>query len=153
MSDPMNTSPPIAPPPAAPAAPSPMNNMLARFSQAELMIAGGALLLVLVELIFGIVTRDYSIGPLPWAIATVTLLAVLGPRLARISLPMSSETIIVMAGITIAFVGVRDLAYDLRSISGPSGASATFMLAMVGYYLGVVLMAVGAWMLWRGRRA
>lgn len=150
MTDPMNTSPSTPPPPAAPAAPSPMNNMLARFSQAELMIAGGALLLVLVELIFGIITRDYSLGQLPWAIATVTLLAVLGPRLARISLPMSSETIAVMAGITIAFVGVRDLAYDLRSLSG---ASATFMLAMVGYYLGVVLMAVGAWMLWRGRRA
>ena len=150
MSDPLSTSPSTPPPPPAAAAPSAMNSMLGRFSQAELMIAGGALLLVIVELIFGIATRDYSIGPLQWAIETVTLLALLGPRLARISLPISSETIAVMAGITIAFVGVRDLVYELRDLAG---ASAMFYVAMVGYYVGVALMAVGAWMLWRGRRA
>jgi hypothetical protein len=44
--------------------------------------------------------------------------------------------------------GVRDLLYDLRFIPGRS-LEVTYYLGMVGLYVGVVLMGLGAWMLWR----
>ena len=127
-----------------------MNNMLARFSQAELLVGGGALLIILADLIFGLVTRDFTVGQLPWAIATVVVFAIVALRMMGRTLPMDHQTILVMAGVAMAFVGVRDLLYDLRSIAGET---ATYLLGALVYYAGAALMAAGAFMSWWRRTA
>lgn len=148
---------PNAPPPPAPASPppapaaQPANSLLSKLSQGELLVGAGALILVVGDLIFGLVTRDYSLGQLPWAVALVALVAIL-LHLRGMNLPVSYEGILVLAGLTIALIGVRDLLYDLRYLSG-NQVDVTYYLGMLAYYLGVVLMAVGAWMVWRRRPA
>jgi hypothetical protein len=122
--------------------------MLSRLSQGELLVGAGALLILIGELVFGVVTRDYSIGQLPWALAAVALIVV-AVRASGRTFP-ASDTILVVAGLGMAVIGVRDLLYDVRSLSGES---TTWYLGFVVYYLGVVLMAVGAWMVWRRRPA
>ena len=149
-----NAPPPPAPasppPPGAPAA-QPANSMFSKLSQGELLVLAGSVVLVVGDLIFGLVTRDYSLGQLPWAIALVALVAIL-LHLRGMNLPVSYEGILVLAGLTIALIGVRDLLYDVRYLSG-NKVDATYYLGMLAYYLGVVLMAVGAWMVWRRRPA
>lgn len=122
--------------------------MLSRLSQGELLVGAGALLLVACDLIFGLITRDFSLGQLPWALAAIALLVVALRALGR-TFP-AHETILILTGLAIAVIGVRDLIYDLRSISGES---TTWYLGFVVYYLGVALMAAGAWILWRRRPA
>ena len=141
---------PAAPPPPAPAA-QPANSMLSKLSQAELLVGAGALLIVLGELIFGLVTRDYSLGQLPWAVAAIALIAII-LRLVGRTLPGSHEGILVLAGLVMAVIGVRDLLYDLRYLSGNS-VDATYYLGMLAYYAGVALMAAGAFLLWRKQPA
>jgi hypothetical protein len=122
--------------------------MMSRLSQGEMLVGGGALLIVVAELVFGVVTRDYSLGQLPWALAAIALIVVALRATGR-TFP-AHETILIVAGLTMAVIGVRDLLYDVRSLSGES---TTWYLGFVAYYLGVVLMAVGAWMVWRRRPA
>ena len=137
------------PPPGAPTAAPPSNSMLSRLSQGELLVGAGALLLVVCDLVFGLVTNDFSLGQLPWAIALVTLVAIVLRLMGR-TLPGSHEGILVFAGLAMAVIGVRDLLYDLRDLSGHD---ATFYLGLLAYYGGVVLMAAGAFLLWRKKPA
>jgi hypothetical protein len=122
--------------------------MLSRLSQGELLVGGGALLIVVGELVFGVVTRDYSLGQLPWALAAIALI-VIAVRASGRTFP-AYDTILVVAGLAMAVIGVRDLLYDVRSLTGES---TTWYLGFVAYYVGVALMAVGAWMVWRRRPA
>jgi len=122
--------------------------MMSRLSQGEMLVGAGALLIVGGELIFGLVTQDFSLGQLPWAIAAIALILVALRATGRSF--ASYETILVLAGLAIAVVGVRDLLYDLRSLSGEA---TTWYLGFVVYYLGVALMAAGAFMTWRKRPA
>jgi hypothetical protein len=122
--------------------------MMSRLSQGELLVGGGALLIVLGELVFGVVTRDYSLGQLPWALAAVALIVVALRATGR-SFP-AADTILIVAGLAMALIGVRDLLYDVRDLSGES---TTWYLGFVAYYVGVALMAAGAWMVWRKRPA
>jgi len=121
---------------------------MSRLSQGEMLVGAGALLIVGGELIFGLVTQDFSLGQLPWAIAAIALILVALRATGRSF--ASYETILVLAGLAIAVVGVRDLLYDLRSLSGEA---TTWYLGFVVYYLGVALMAAGAFMTWRKRPA
>jgi hypothetical protein len=122
--------------------------MLSRLSQGELLVGAGALVLVLGELLFGVVTRDYSLGQLPWAIAAIALIIV-ALRAAGRSFP-AHDTILILAGFAMAVVGVRDLLYDVRTLAGES---TTWYLGFLAYYVGVALMAAGAWMIWRKKPA
>jgi hypothetical protein len=122
--------------------------MLSRLSQGELLLGAGALLIVAGELIFGVVTQDFSLGQLPWAIAAIALIIV-ALRVTGRSFP-AYETILVLAGLSMAVIGVRDLLYDLRNLSGES---TTWYLGFVAYYVGIALMAAGAFISWRKRPA
>ena len=122
--------------------------MLSRLSQGELLVGAGALLIVLGELVFGLVTQDFSLGQLPWAIAAIVLIVVALRATGR-SFP-ASDTILVLAGLAMAVIGIRDLLYDLRNLGGES---ATWYAGFVVYYLGIALMAAGAFMVWRKRPA
>jgi hypothetical protein len=124
-----------------------MSNMFASFSQAELLIAGGGALIVLTDIVFALL-GPYSFSNVIWTAGAVALVAVLLVRFGRMTLPFRYEAVLVMAGLVAVLGGVRDLLYDLRFIPGRS-LEVTYYLGMVGLYVGVVLMGLGAWMLWR----
>lgn len=125
-----------------------MNNMFASWSQAELLIAAGGALIVLTDIVFGMF-GPYSFSNIIWIAAAVALLSVVLVRFARMTLPFRYEAVLIMAGIVAVLGGVRDLAYDLQYVTGARNLEATYFLGMLGLYAGVVLMGIGAWILWR----
>jgi hypothetical protein len=127
-----------------------MSGMMAKLSRAELMVGGGALLVALADILFGIVAQDYFVGSVAWTLATVTLVAIVGARFMNMALPLALETILVLGGLAAGLNGVRDLLLDLRALNN---YGTTDYLGMVFYYVGVALMFLGAWMLSRRRPA
>ena len=69
---PPSTPAPAAPPPPPSPAPasSPMSNMFATFTQAELFVAGGAALIVLTDIVFAMF-GPYSFSNVIWTTAAV----------------------------------------------------------------------------------
>jgi hypothetical protein len=122
-----------------------MSAALARVSRGQLLIGAGALLIILGELVFGVLADEYFIGQFPWAIAALAVILV-GMGMTGRVLPNWAEMVLVLVGLTMAVLGVRDLLFDLRSLSN---YGAVDYLAMVAYYGGIALMAAGAWMIWR----
>ena len=158
MSDPVNTTPPpAAPPPAAPPPParSPMSSMMASMSQSELLVVAGAALLVLGDLVFGVLLRDFYAGDLIWIGAALALLAFWLHRRGSWGLPMRFDTTLMVLGAIVGLIGARDLIIELYFVlrNLDDLPSATYLLGLVAWAIGIVAMAVGAWQLYRGRGA
>jgi hypothetical protein len=152
MTDPMNvpTSPPPAAPPPAPAA-SPMSGMLSSMSRAELFIAAGAALILVTDLIFT-VFGAYGSTNIVWAAAAVALVLILThSRVSSMSLSDSTyRALLLVTGFVALLAGIRDLLYDIQYFPGRP-VDITYMLGALGLYVGVALMAFGAWQLWSRR--
>jgi hypothetical protein len=165
MSDPQNSPgmapPPPAAPPPPPAAPPPapaasarpaMPSIFASMSQGELFIAGGAALVLLTDLIF-VIFGPYTFSNVIWAAAAVALVVVLGRGQMAASMGGSETrypTLLSLLALTAFVVVIRELVEDLIVLSRAlGGLSVSFLLGMVGLYVGVALMAFGAWQLWK----
>jgi hypothetical protein len=145
---------PAAGTPAPAAASSPMSGAFASMSQAELMIGGGALLIVLIDLIFAVFLGSYSFSQVLWAGAVVALLAVAMTHFMRMTLPFAYTSLLMLAGAVVAITSVRELLRDLIFLTGRSGpVRAEFLLGALGLYVGVALMVFGVWTMWRSRAA
>ncbi len=151
MTDPMN-----APTTALAAAPAPassaMSGMLSSMSRAELFMAGGAALILLTDLVF-VIFGDYSFSNIVWGSAALALILILTN--GRMGMDWSRSTyqkLLFLVGALAVFAAIRDLLYDVLFIPGRS-LSVTYYLGAVGFYIGVALMAFGAWQLWKGRGA
>ena len=128
-----------------------MPSFLSKLSRAELFMAGGALLIMLTQLIF-VMFGPYGFADIAWAAAVVALvLILLNGRSAAMN--FSGETyrsLLLLLGAFVAIVGVRELIDDVRFISA-SRIDPTYYLGFLGFYAGVVLMVFGAWQLWSRR--
>lgn len=117
-------------------------------SQAELFMAGGAALVVLTDLIFVILG--------PYAFSNVILasaMAVLVLVLVRRRLSIGSFDWLLIGIVTIgSLMAVRELFSDLVFLVRLSSPDIGILLGMVGLYVGVGLMAFGAWQLYQRRR-
>jgi hypothetical protein len=149
---------PPPPPPggstsSAPPQPSALNSMVASMSQWELFVIIGALVLVLGDLVFGIVLRDFYAGDLTWLAAAVALVAFFANRRTAGSVPMYGN-LMLLAAAAIALVGARDLVievlYVLRTLNN---VDATYLIGFVIWAIGLALVAWGGWLLWRSRSA
>ncbi len=131
-----------------------MPGMLASMSRSELFIAGGAALVILTDLVF-VIFGPYSFSNVIWATAAVALAVVLGRGQMAASMGWGGSrygTLLSLLALTAFLVAIRELIRDLIFLSGNlSGVSVSFMLGMVGLYVGVGLMAFGAWQMWKGR--
>ena len=127
-----------------------MPAFMARMSRAELFIGGGALLVVLTDLVF-VIFGPYTFSNVIWAAAAVSLVLVLTHgRVAMMGWASSNyHTLLSLGALTAVLVAVRELIRDVRVLS--SGPSVMFLLGMVGLYVGVALMAFGAFQLWSRR--
>lgn len=158
MTDPMNaptTSPPPAPPPASvtPTAASPMSGMLTSMTQTELMIAGGAALIVITGLVF-MVFNGYYVSDVIWGGAAIALVAVLWHRRMPAGMAANYEWLLIGMSAFIGLLAVRTLLGDLVYIATPpAGLTVPRLIGMVGFYVGATLMAFGAWQLWSRRTA
>jgi hypothetical protein len=150
MTDPQAAAPPVTPTPT-PAANTAMSGMLASMTQAELLIAAGSLIILAVDLVFGVL-GDYGFSNIIWAAAAASLILILANGRARrmsFSRPTYEGMLLVLAALALA-MGVRELIADVVFIPGRN-LSATFWLGFVGLYAGIAIMAFGAWRLWSAR--
>jgi hypothetical protein len=169
MTDPSNQSVPPAPPgpesthaatpppspaastvPATPAAPSAMSTFVSSMTQAELMVGGGALIILLADLIFGIF-GDYSFSSVIWGAAAVAVLVIALRRLLNRGFGTAYETILLVATALVVLATIRNLILDVLFVPGRN-LDITYFLGALALYVGVALMAIGAWRMLRTTR-
>jgi len=118
------------------------------------MILGGGLLIVVVDLTFNIVLDWYFIDAATWTLAAAALLTVVLFRFMNMALPVDYTKLLVLAGVFLGAIGVRDLVWDVIVLARrSSAASVEYLLPALGLYVGIALVFLGAWRLWRGRTA
>jgi hypothetical protein len=150
---PTSAAPPPSPPvaPAPPAGPSAMDTMLAGFSRGEQLILLGALVVVLVDIVFDLLLDRYPFSDIIVAGSVAALLAVfLGSRMAPGS--RTARMIAVGAIGVVVYLTARNLWFDLRALS-VRVTDGMFLVGALALYLGVGLMIWGALQVWRSRTA
>jgi hypothetical protein len=134
--------------PAPPAAPNAMDSMVAAYGQNALIVALGALIVLATDLVF-VVFGDYSFSSVTWAASAVALVAVLLRRYLPAVLAENYAAVVFVAAGVAVLMSIRDFVVDIVFIPGRS-LDVTFFLGMVGLYVGVIVMAFGAWRMMRG---
>ena len=158
MSDPQQPAPEpqMSPPPQptpAPSQPSAMSSMVSSMSQWELFLVGGALIIVLGDLIFGLLVREYYAPDVIWGAAAVALVAFAANRRASSSVPMYLN-VMLLAGAIVALLGAREFVYDLLTVlRNLNVVGPAYLLGFVVWVIGVALMAWGTWLAWKSRAA
>ena len=126
-----------------------MSSLLARLSFGERMLAVGALLLVLGDIVFD-VFLDYSFSDTAWLAGVIALVLVLvhARPTNGLSVPDGAYRLaLVILGVVAFLSGVRWLLFDLQVFSG--GMSVSYLLGALCFYAGVILMGIGAFQVWR----
>lgn len=151
-----NTAPPPEQPAAsAPSAPrsSPLDGLVASMGLSQLLIVGGAAVLVVIDLVLGLVLREFFIGDAMWLGAAGILLAFAVGRRAPGLLPMAYERVLLVGGLIVAIVGARGILFDVVSlVRSPSAWGAMEIIGLLGYIVAVLAVAWGVWQLARGNR-
>ena len=150
-------NPPAAPAgPSQPSQPSPtsqasaqMSSLISRLSFGERMLAVGALLLVLGDVVFDIFL-DYSFSDTAWLAGVVALVLILvhARPMNGLSVPEGGYRLaLIVLGVVAFLSGVRWLLFDLQGFS--AGISVSYLLGALCFYAGVILMGIGAYQVWR----
>ena len=156
MSDPQQPAPEpqMSPPPQptpAPSQASAMSSMVSSMSQWELFLVGGALLVVLGDLLFGILLREFYAGDVLWISAAVVLIAFAANRRAPGTVPMYSN-VMLLAGAVVALLGAREIIIEvLFALRNLDRLASVYLIALVVWVVAIALMAWGTWLAWRSR--
>ena len=138
-------------PQTAPASNTQMPGFLATLGRAELLMAAGAALIVLVDILFSIL-GPYGFSNIGWAVAVLALIVIfLDARMLGFS-AATHRALLLTLGVFMLFIFIRDVVDDLMFLSDANVAM-TFFLGMIGYYVGAILMVFGAWTLWKSKVA
>jgi hypothetical protein len=128
-----------------------MPGFLARLKGAELFIAAGAALIVLVDILFSIL-GPYGFSNIAWATAVLALIVIfLDARMLGFS-AATHRAILLTLGFFMLPILIRDVLDDVMFLSDANVAT-TFYMGMIGYYAGAALMIFGAWTLWKTKAA
>ncbi len=128
-----------------------MDTMVARYGMSRLIAAGGALLIILGDLVFSIF-GGYGYSNIVWACAAVVLVTVLiGHRLPPV-IANNQNNIILIAALLALLMTIREVFDDVRYLTSPGGIAVSWILGAIFIYGGVALMALGAWRVQAGQR-
>jgi hypothetical protein len=128
-----------------------MSNLLAGVSQGEMLMLGGALLYLIGDLVFGLFTGYYIFSTVGWLVAVVVAIMILvhARPMGGLSVPAGGYRFgLIVLGLVVLVAGIRYLLSDLLYIPGRSLNVMYFLGALV-FYVAVLLMAAGAYMIWR----
>ena len=143
-----------AAPPVGARSTSPWTTLMASLTTAEKLILGGAVVIVLVDLIFAIIIQQYSFSILLWVAAVGGLAVAFARRRIPRVLPAPYERLLLVVGGLAVVVGAREIVFDLfRILRPPLGASPAYILGFIGLVVGVAAMGYGAWLIWRDSSA
>ena len=119
------------------------NAARAEMSIGEQLVAVGAIILVLVDLIAGLLLNEFYVVNLTWFLAVLALVAIAIKRLRHGDAPMPHAWILKVLGYSVGFLTIYYALYDLRH-DFYDGADIFWALAT---YAGGLLMGFGAWRL------
>jgi hypothetical protein len=105
---------------------------------------GGAALVLLVAIVFGVLLETFFIDYVIWVLALTVL--VLGYLSTRGEAVPAAKTIIMLAGLAVGLLALADLIYDLRNGIFDDVLD---IVAGLGYFIGAAAMAAGGWALRR----
>ena len=128
-----------------------MTGLLAGVSQGEMLMLGGALLYLIGDLVFGVFSDYYSFSTVGWIVAVVAAIMILvhARPMAGLSVPQGGYRFgLIVLGFVALIAAIRYLILDVMFIPGKSLNVLYFVGALV-FYVAVLLMAAGAWMLLR----
>ncbi len=159
----MSQAPPPAPPPAVPPPPPPppaaappapafdIGRITSRLNQAELLLVGGALIILLIsELLLGILLAEYGVGQLPLLLSAGIVALVWLQKTARAHIASYSALLVVL-GAALGFLGLVQILNDLRGAVSFSSDALTW-LGRLSFYAGTLLAGFGAYVLARASR-
>jgi hypothetical protein len=128
-----------------------MPGMLASLGRAELFMAAGAALVVIVDVLFS-VFGPYGFSNVAWAAAVFVLLLIFAnSRMLGFS-ATTTRSLLLMLGLFAGIALVRDILLDIQFLNGANVAT-TYFIGLIGYYAGAILIVFGAWTLWKGKPA
>lgn len=137
---------------AQPAA-SPLDSLVASMGLTQLLIVGGASILLVLDILFGVILREYFIGDAMWLGAAAILLGFLVGRRMPGLLPMAYQSVLLVGGLIVTLVGARGIIFDVVSLVRSPGAwGAMEVIGLVIYVVAVGAVAWGVWQLSKGRR-
>ena len=114
----------------------------------EVVVALGAVVIILSDLIFGLLLGAYFVAEVVWASAAVALVTVaLGARLPS-GWAQNRRSVLIAASILAGLFSLRTIIGDVQAINRVQQIDVNFLLGMVGLYVGVMVMVYGAYQLW-----
>lgn len=129
-----------------------LDRLMASMSRAEMLILVGALVVIAVDMVFGILIRSYMVSGVVWAAAAALVALAILLRRAPNALPVPYRSLLVaVAGLGVLVAGRDVLADLLHILRPPMGADPAFVLGFVGLVAGAAAMAAGVWFLLAGR--
>jgi hypothetical protein len=147
--------PPAQPPTRATSQPSGMGTMVESMAPWERYVVIGALVLLLGDVVFGILLREFYAGDVMWLASAIALVAFYANRQRAGSVP-AYASLMLLAAAAVAVIGVRgfliEAYYVLRNAATISNEM-VYLLGFVVWIIGVLLVASGGLMLWRSRSA
>jgi hypothetical protein len=129
-----------------------VNSLKASMTRSEMLILGGAIVVIAVDLVFGILIRSFMVSGVVWAAAAAVVGLAVVQRRAPNALPLPYRSLLVgAAGIGVLVAGRDVLADAVHILRPPMGADPAFVLGFLGLLAGAAAMAAGVWMLISGR--
>jgi hypothetical protein len=122
-------------------------SFVGRLGLAEQLALGGAALIVIVEIVFGLLLDEYWAGDIAFLLGLAVLAAAFIRHARGGEVPIGYVTVIRVAGFAVLALAIVDLVYELRHGVFDNGAD---ILGGALYYVGAGLMAAGAWTLREG---
>ncbi|RPI25785.1 MAG: hypothetical protein EHM57_01055 [Actinobacteria bacterium] len=121
-----------------------LNAARAAMSIGEQLVAVGAIILVVVDLIAGLLMNEFYVPNLPWFLAVLALVAIAVKRLRHGDAPMPHAWILKVLGYSVGFLTIYYLLIDLRNdlFEGEEGIDIFWGLVT---YAGGILMGFGAY--------
>jgi hypothetical protein len=126
-----------------------MATLRTRFSTAELLAGGGALLVLAVFVLFGVILNAFWVNDVTFATSAALLFVIGAQRMGLYDFGAGQRSLIVVLGFLMGAMLVEYVLYYVRRGSFGDG---TFLIGLVITWVGQALAAAGAFMLWRGPR-
>jgi hypothetical protein len=152
------TAPAGAPkPPAAPASSGPdpaaalagaVSGLVSRLSMGELLTFGGAAIVLLAIVVFGLLANSNWASLVELYLASAAVGVVLGQRFSLWDFGGSYRGLVIALGLLLGVAFVYDFLYFIRQ-GGFGNLSGTYVFASLVYWIGEAVAGVGAYFMWR----
>lgn len=127
-----------------------MAGMMKRFTQGEMLIIAGSLLILLISVVLtGVLLDKYFPPDAPVVISIAMLAVILLERMGQATFGTGYRLILLVLGLVIAVVSVYYVIYSFRV--GFGGSDGVAWLGRLAWWVGGLMAGAGGWLVFKGR--